>query len=195
MTDLNKIIDELSALTVLEAAELAKQLEEKLEQTKKYIGTKQSDYEYKHRDCKKEIDNILPEYKNVKYEVINGVKVNRVNIVPRGKTRLSIVRNYLSFWRNSKRWVRKTKEQFDIVFSMSLSPVTILAAGNLYKKKHRSNWKRNIDIFYSTMTGEYNERELGIKYNITHQRANAIKKDVQKFFSEYLQNHRYTLPE
>ena len=29
MTDLNKIIDELSALTVLEAAELAKALEEK----------------------------------------------------------------------------------------------------------------------------------------------------------------------
>ncbi len=29
MTDLNKIIDELSSLTVLEAAELAKQLEEK----------------------------------------------------------------------------------------------------------------------------------------------------------------------
>lgn len=29
MTDLNKIIDELSALTVMEAAELAKQLEEK----------------------------------------------------------------------------------------------------------------------------------------------------------------------
>ena len=29
MTDLNKIIDELSALTVIEAAELAKKLEEK----------------------------------------------------------------------------------------------------------------------------------------------------------------------
>ena len=80
---------------------------------------------------------ILPAYKNVKSEVINGVKVERVNIKPRKHSRLSIVTNYLSFWKNSKKWVKKTDEQFDIVYSMSLSPVTILSAGNLYKKKHK----------------------------------------------------------
>ena len=79
---------------------------------------------------------ILPEYKNISSEVVNGVKVERVNIKPRKYTRLSIISNYLSFWKNSKKWIRKTKEQFDVVYSMSLSPVTILSAGNLYKKKH-----------------------------------------------------------
>ena len=79
---------------------------------------------------------ILPEYKKIKSEIINGVKVERVNLVARKKNRLSIVRNYLSFWRNSKRWIRRCKQDFDVVYSMSLSPVTILAAGNLYKKKH-----------------------------------------------------------
>ena len=79
---------------------------------------------------------ILPEYKNVKQEVINGVNVHRVNIRPRKKSRLSIIRNYLSFWRNSKKWVRKCKTQYDVVYSMSLSPVIICSAGNLYKKKH-----------------------------------------------------------
>lgn len=79
---------------------------------------------------------ILPEYKNVKSEVINGVKVERVNLKARKKSRLSIITNYLSFWKNSKKWVRKCKKEFDIVYSMSLSPVTILSAGNLYKKKH-----------------------------------------------------------
>lgn len=79
---------------------------------------------------------IIPEYKNVFYEEINGVKVHRVNLVARKNSRLSIIRNYLSFWRNSKKWVRNCKENYDIVYSMSLSPVTILAAGNLYKKKH-----------------------------------------------------------
>ena len=78
---------------------------------------------------------ILPEYKKVKYEEINGVKVHRVKLSPRKHSRFSIIRNYLSFWRHSKRWVRKTKEKFDIVYSMSLSPVTILSAGNLYKKR------------------------------------------------------------
>ena len=33
-------------------------LENKLEKTKKYIGSKQTEYEYKHKDCKVEIDAI-----------------------------------------------------------------------------------------------------------------------------------------
>ena len=78
---------------------------------------------------------ILPGYQNIDSEVINGVKVERVNIKPRKFTRKSIIDNYLSFWKNSKKWVRKCKTKFDVVYSMSLSPVTILSAGNLYKKK------------------------------------------------------------
>lgn len=37
---------------------LSEQLEKRLEQTKKYIGSKQVDYEYKHKECKTEIDKI-----------------------------------------------------------------------------------------------------------------------------------------
>lgn len=37
---------------------LSKRLEQRLEDTKKYIGTKQVDYEYKHKECKSEIDEI-----------------------------------------------------------------------------------------------------------------------------------------
>lgn len=82
-------------------------------------------------------NKIIDEYKNIKYEEINGVKVHRVNLYPRHYSRLSIIRNYLSYWRNAKRFVRKHKSmKFDVVFSMSLSPVTILAPANLYKKTH-----------------------------------------------------------
>lgn len=44
---------------------LAKKLEKKLEKTKKYIGTKQTDYEYKHKLCKDIIDEIDDELSNV----------------------------------------------------------------------------------------------------------------------------------
>lgn len=37
---------------------IAETLERRLEETKKYIGSKQTAYEYKHRDCKREIDDI-----------------------------------------------------------------------------------------------------------------------------------------
>ena len=79
---------------------------------------------------------ILPAYKNISEEVLNGVNIHRVNLYPRKHSRISIIRNYLSFWKNSKKWVRKTKMEFDYVYSMSLSPVTICCAGNLYAKKH-----------------------------------------------------------
>lgn len=80
---------------------------------------------------------ILPAYKKVSSEIINGVKVERVKLFPRKKNRLSIILNYLSFWASSKWWVMKCKEKFDVVYSMSLSPVTILSAGTYYKKKFK----------------------------------------------------------
>lgn len=39
-------------------SKLAKKLEKQLEKTKKYVGTKQTDYEYKHKDCTNEIHEI-----------------------------------------------------------------------------------------------------------------------------------------
>ena len=79
---------------------------------------------------------ILKEYKKIKEENINGVKVLRVNLKPRKHSRISIIRNYLSFHRNAKRYVRKLDNDFDIVLSISLSPVISIAPAIKYAKKH-----------------------------------------------------------
>ena len=52
------LIPELTSEQYLLFDRLSQNLEEKLENTKKYIGTKQADYEYKHKECKNEIDAI-----------------------------------------------------------------------------------------------------------------------------------------
>jgi len=49
-----------------ETDRLAKQLEDKLEETKKYVGTKQTEYEYKHKECVNEIHEI-DDYINTLY--------------------------------------------------------------------------------------------------------------------------------
>jgi len=82
------------------------------------------------------LHEIIPEYRKVKYEEINGVKVHRVNLYPRKLSRLSIIRNYLSFHRNAKRKVNKLGE-FDLVLTISLSPVISIAPGIKYAKKHK----------------------------------------------------------
>ena len=135
---------------------------------------------------------ILPEYRNIKYEEINGVKVHRVNIYARKISRLSIIRNYLSFWRNSRKWVRKCKEKFDIVYSMSLSPVTILSAGNLYKKKHHvKHIVHCVDLWPESVLVTHAVREHSLTYKILYKWSRDLYSNVDKVligspsFSEY----------
>ena len=80
---------------------------------------------------------ILPEYKKVKYEEINGVKVHRVKLAPRKDSKISIIRNYLSFHRNGKRFARHFKENFDVVLATSLSPVISVSPALAFAKKHK----------------------------------------------------------
>lgn len=76
-------------------------------------------------------------YENISFEVIDGVNVHRVDIKARGKNKGSIISNYLSYYFKANKWVKKCKTKYDVVFSMSLSPVTILGPANKYKKKFK----------------------------------------------------------
>ena len=80
---------------------------------------------------------ILDEYKDTNFEELNGVKVHRVNLKPRKLTRKSVIQNYLSFHKNAKRFVSHFKEEFDVVMSISLSPVISIAPAIKYAKKHK----------------------------------------------------------
>lgn len=72
------------------------------------------------------------------YQEKTGVKVVHVEQVLRGHNPLSLVRNYLSFVKNSKRkvreWVQNGEENFDIVLGYQLSPITSMYAALEYKK-------------------------------------------------------------
>ena len=56
---------------------------------------------------------IVPGYEHLDYEILNGVKIYRVNVIPRKGTKMSIVKNYLSFW---KRTSISTKESIPSIF-------------------------------------------------------------------------------
>ena len=80
---------------------------------------------------------ILDGYKDRNYEEINGVKIHRVNVKPRKFSRISIIRNYLSFNRNGKRFASHFKEEFDVVLSISLSPVISISPALVFARKHK----------------------------------------------------------
>lgn len=81
-------------------------------------------------------NQIYEGYEHVVDEVIRGVRVHRCPLKPRKQNRFSIIENYLSFWKSSKRYLKHLKEEFDVVYSMSLSPVISISGGTLYARKH-----------------------------------------------------------
>ena len=138
---------------------------------------------------------ILPAYKNINEEIINGVNVHRVNIVPRKKSRLSIIRNYLSFWYLSKKWVRKTKIKFDVVYSVSLSPVTICSAGNLYSKLHGVKHVIHcLDLWPESVLVTKAVKEKSIFYKILYKWSKSIYSKANRIlisspsFAKYFEN-------
>ena len=138
---------------------------------------------------------ILPEYKNISEEVINGVNVYRVNLYPRKKTRLSIIRNYLSFWKNSKKWVKRCKTKYDRVYSMNLSPVTICSAGNLYSKKHLvPHIIHCVDLWPESVVVTNAVKKDSLTYKILYKWSRSIYSQATKIligspsFAEYFEN-------
>lgn len=81
---------------------------------------------------------IYPGYENGAraHEVLNGVQVHRCPLVPRKRGILRRFLNYYSFVYSSCAYVRKLKEDFDVVFVNQLSPVMMARAGLNYAKRH-----------------------------------------------------------
>ena len=93
--------------------------------------------------------HILPGYEKIKDEVINGVKVHRLPLVARKKSRISLIRNYLSFWKNAKHYLAHLKEDYDLVYSMSMSPLISVEGGEIYAKIHGRFWLFHNRILFS----------------------------------------------
>ena len=64
-----------------------------------------------------------------------GVRVIHVEQIPRGKNPISLIRNYISFARNSRKSVRILEKDFDAVLGYQLSPITSMYAALEYKKQ------------------------------------------------------------
>jgi len=138
---------------------------------------------------------IIPAYKNVSEEIIDGVNVHRVKIIPRKQSRLSIIKNYLSFWKNAKKWVKKCPSEYDVVYSMSLSPVTILAAGNLYKKKHHvPHIVHCVDLWPESVLVTHAVRKHSLVYHFLYHWSKKLYSYVDEVligspsFEEYFHN-------
>lgn len=74
-----------------------------------------------------------------RHEVVNGVKVTRLPIIPRGNNKFTLMLNYFSYLVVAWGWMlfHALFHKYDRVFVQQLSPVMMSAPGVLYKKIRR----------------------------------------------------------
>lgn len=87
-------------------------------------------------------------------EVINGVKVYRKFITPRGSNKISLMLNYMSFVISGWFWKLFTRIKSDVVFTFEVSPMTQALLGVWYSKRKKvpsilyvqDLWPENLEI-------------------------------------------------
>lgn len=76
-------------------------------------------------------------YENVKEETINGIRVIRLKEYPRKKGVFGLIRNYSSIYFSFKKYFKKNKDRYDVVFSHVMSPVFSISEVGKYCKKNK----------------------------------------------------------
>lgn len=79
--------------------------------------------------------DIYEGYENCLEEVVNGVKVIRCKNKPRGNNSLSLIRNYITFFKRANRIVDGLPDDYDVVLSYQLSPITMVIPAVRYKER------------------------------------------------------------
>lgn len=71
-----------------------------------------------------------------RHEVVNGVRVTRLPIIPRGNNKIMLMLNYFSYYLLAGVWMlfHAIGHKYDRVFVQQLSPVMMSAPGVLYKR-------------------------------------------------------------
>lgn len=75
-----------------------------------------------------------------RHEVINGVKVTHLPIIPRGSNKVTLLLNYLSYLIVGNVWMvfHAMMHKYDRVFVQQLSPVTMSSPGVLHKRLRKA---------------------------------------------------------
>lgn len=95
----------------------------------------------------------------------NGIDIIRLPIEPRKTGSKNLIKNYLSFVKTGRKWVKKNKIYADIVFTFEVSPMTQALVSVWYAKKRKiphilyvtDLWPENVEI----ITGIHNKLFIG----------------------------------
>lgn len=113
-------------------------------------------------------------------EILNGVKVHRCFTIGRRHGAVYRFLNYYSFAFSSVGYVKKLKEEYDVVFVHQLSPVMMANAAIVYKKKHNVPFVLYcLDLWPESLVAGGIKRESAV-YKLFHRISKKIYKQADK---------------
>lgn len=132
-------------------------------------------------------------------EIINGVKVHRCYEIGRRSGVIFRFLNYYSFAISSKRYAKRLKEKFDVVFVNQLSPVMMANAGIAYARKHSVPLYMYVLDLWPASLSAGGIKENSVVYKYYHRVSKKIYAQADKLlitssmFSDYLQTE-FSIP-
>ena len=76
------------------------------------------------------------DYQKITDEIISGVNIHRVHTFARKRSKLSVLRNYATFYQAAMQDIDGLPGRYDVVMSVSLSPLMSIAPAIRYARKH-----------------------------------------------------------
>jgi len=128
-------------------------------------------------------------------EIINGVKVHRCFTVGRRSGAIWRMINYYSFALSSKRYAKRIKDEYDVVFVNQLSPVMMASAGVAYKKKHGTKLViYTLDLWPESLTAGGIKKASAI-FRHYHKVSEKIYKSADKILTSSKSFEKYFMDE
>ena len=98
----------------------------------------------------------------------NGAKIERLKVLPRGKTPIGLLLNCITFVREGKKWVKNCTEKFDAVYVFEVSPVTVGLPAVEYKEKFGTPVFFNVqDLWPESVSATGKIRQKGVMSILT----------------------------
>ncbi len=84
---------------------------------------------------------IYPGYEDGKRneEIVDGVRVLRCNIIPRGTSKIQLLLNYYSYMRKAQTRARRLEDVYDVVFLYQLTPIFQATPAVKYARKNKKS--------------------------------------------------------
>ncbi len=121
------------------------------------------------------------DYQKITDEIVSGVNVHRVRTFARKRSKLSILMNYVTFYQAAIKDIDHLPGRFDVVLSVSLSPLMSIAPAIRYSRKHRiPHLLYAVDVWPESLLVSSILNPKGIVYGILKRWSLALYRQVHR---------------